>query len=85
MSEENDVINEVSYLKTTIAKEINLRKRVKHPVIPGKFKMEKLPFDQLKILIRYILKPDLLSNLVYVCLRFQNVRLWQVPGKPCPA
>ena len=56
--EEKDVIIEVSYLKATIAKEIKLRKRVKHPVIPGKFKMEKLPVDQLKNSIRNVLKPD---------------------------
>ena len=54
---EKELIAEVSYLKSTTAKEIKLRKRVKNPDIPGKFKMEKLPVDHLKTSIRNVLKP----------------------------
>ena len=52
------LITEVSYLKATTAREIKLRKRVKHPVIPGKFKIGKLSVSQLRRSIKNVLKPE---------------------------
>ena len=52
---ENQVITEVSYLKATIASEIKLRERVK---VGDKYKMNKLPIEQLKISIQNVLQPS---------------------------
>ena len=49
-------MSEVSYLKATFASEIKLRKRVK-VADSEKYKMVKLPIEQLKQSIQNVLKP----------------------------
>ena len=55
---EKEVIAEVTLLKATVANEIKLRKRIPDPANSGKFKMEKIPMEQLKRAIRNVLKPE---------------------------
>ena len=52
---EIQVIAEVTYLKATIASEIKLRERVKEG---EKYKMKKLPIEQLKVSIQNVLLPS---------------------------
>ena len=54
---EKEIILEVSYLKATVASELKLRKRIQVPE-SGKYKMEKLPVEQLKLSIQNVLKPS---------------------------
>ena len=52
---EIQVIAEVTYLKATIASEIKLRERVKEG---ERYKMKKLPIEQLKVSIQNVLLPS---------------------------
>ena len=55
--DENQIIQEVSYLKATIASELKLKKRVTDSV-SKKYKMLKLPTEQLKLSIKNVLQPS---------------------------
>ena len=53
---EEQIIAEVSFLKSTVAPDLRLKKRVKN-VETNRFKMVKLPVEQLKISIQGVLRP----------------------------
>ena len=53
---EDQIIAEVSFLKLTVAPDLRLRKRVKN-VDTNRFKMLKLPVEQLKMSIQGVLRP----------------------------
>ena len=54
---EKEVLEEVKYLKATVAHELKMKKRITNPAT-GKYKMKQLPLDHLKGCIRNVLKPS---------------------------
>ena len=72
--DEEQVILEATYLKATIAKEIKLKKRVKD-LDTAKFRMVKLPLEQIKQSILNVINPmndvsDDVDNLLVLYLFF---------------
>ena len=72
--DEKQIILEATYLKATIAKEIKLKKRVKD-LDTDKFRMVKLPLDQIKQSILNVIKPqnDVSENIEYLLCNFFSV------------
>ena len=72
--DEKQIILEATYLKATIAKEIKLKKRVKD-LETDKFRMVKLPLDQIKQSILNVIKPqnDVSENVEYLLTNFFSV------------
>ena len=71
---EEQIIFEATYLKATIAKEIKLKKRVKD-LDTDKFRMVKLPLEQIKQSILNVINPknDVSENLDHLLANFFSV------------
>ena len=72
--DEEQIILEATYLKATIAKEIKLKKRVKD-LDAAKFRMVKLPLEQIKQSILNVINPknDVSENLDHLLANFFSV------------
>ena len=68
------IILEATYLKATIAKEIKLKKRVKD-LDAAKFRMVKLPLEQIKQSILNVINPknDVSENVDHLLSKFFSV------------
>ena len=69
--DEKQIILEATYLKATVAKEIKLKKRVKE-LDTDKFRMVKLPLEQIKQSILNVIKPqnDVSENVEYLLSKY---------------
>ena len=72
--DEEQIILEATYLKATITKEIKLKKRVKDLDI-AKFRMVKLPLEQIKQSILNVINPknDVSENVDHLLSKFFSV------------
>ena len=72
--DEEQIILEATYLKATIAKEIKLKKRVKD-LDAAKFRMVKLPLEQIKQSILNVINPknDVSENVDHLLSNFFSV------------